>query len=542
MNPQTLLQQALAARLLPPDATLPEQSARPWPVIVLTGIGAWLAVIPLSLMIGLLLDDALRSGLVLYLLGVALLVAAVIVLRQTDLPLFVEQLALPALMLGGGCLAFALARDESDKTTLFVMLVVSLVLSWQIEKGWLRALLGALAAVLALWWVAPTQLERDGTVVFWFASHVLLLLWLAASHWQNRFLLQAERASLAVWLEKFSDGWIVALLLVLIGLSGSSFLLGHTNGASVTLGLMHARSTVELFQSASSVALAVLAVLLFARQQALARPQQWLLAGPALALALLAWQLPGMGMALLMLVCLLGLERRALASLAALAVLWIIGSFYYLLSMTLSQKALLLCALGAMLGLGAFLTRGQSLAPAAANSPPGTPPPLSMPRMSAPLLAGLAGALCLLLVNFQIWQKQDLITRGQPVWIKLLPVDPRSLMQGDFMRLNFAVPQVSQALTDSTRPHAVAGRDARGVATLTRIWHEGDTLAAGELRIELTPKNGQWVVVTDAWFFEEGKGAPLELAKYGEFRVLPNGRALLVGLADEQLKPLTRAP
>ena len=59
-----------------------------------------------------------------------------------------------------------------------------------------------------------------------------------------------------------------------------------------------------------------------------------------------------------------------------------------------------------------------------------------------------------------------------------------------------------------------------------------------ELAIELTPKDGRWTVVTDAWFFAEGQAARWAKAKYGEFRVDGRGQALLVGLRGPQLEPL----
>jgi uncharacterized membrane-anchored protein len=65
-------------------------------------------------------------------------------------------------------------------------------------------------------------------------------------------------------------------------------------------------------------------------------------------------------------------------------------------------------------------------------------------------------------------------------------------------------------------------------------------LAADELRITLTPKNGQWILVSDAWYFREGDAPLWEKARYGEFRVLPDGTALLVGMADADLKPIGR--
>ncbi len=80
-------------------------------------------------------------------------------------------------------------------------------------------------------------------------------------------------------------------------------------------------------------------------------------------------------------------------------------------------------------------------------------------------------------------------------------------------------------------------RDAQGVATAVRL-DDGTPLAADELCIELTPKGGRWILVTDAWFFSEGEAQRWAAARFGEFRVQADGRALLVGLRGADLKPL----
>src|SRR5207248_6657431 len=120
-------------------------------------------------------------------------------------------------------------------------------------------------------------------------------------------------------------------------------------------------------------------------------------------------------------------------------------------------------------------------------------------------------------------------------FVELAPVDPRSLMQGDYMQLSFRVPDAGARPLAGERPRVVARRDDRGVATLLRL-DAGTPLAPDELRIELTPKNGRWTLVTDAWFFREGEGERWARAKYGEFRVDADGRALLVGLRGAGLQ------
>ena len=164
-------------------------------------------------------------------------------------------------------------------------------------------------------------------------------------------------------------------------------------------------------------------------------------------------------------------------------------------------------------------------------------------KRDAHLWSLLGGALLTLVVaNGAIWQKENLIAHGTKVFVPLAPVDPRSLMQGDYMRLNFV------AINDTTlppladlggkRPHMVVKLDARGVANGVRLHQEDAALAVDEMLIELTPKEGRWVMVTDAWFFKEGDAALWQTAKFGEFRVLPDGRALLVGMADADLKAI----
>ena len=140
-----------------------------------------------------------------------------------------------------------------------------------------------------------------------------------------------------------------------------------------------------------------------------------------------------------------------------------------------------------------------------------------------------------------VWTNERILSGGQTVLLELAPVDRRSLMQGDYMALRFAFTEsmapLNTELAAGQRPHVVALRDGRGIATQVRP-DLGAPLATNELRIELTPKNGDWVLVTDAWFFKEGEADRWALAKFGEFRVAPNGRALLVGLRGADLKQL----
>jgi uncharacterized membrane-anchored protein len=256
-------------------------------------------------------------------------------------------------------------------------------------------------------------------------------------------------------------------------------------------------------------------------------------AGVAVGLLVLAWFMPALGAVLLAIaLCTCG-HRWRLATAGALAAAWIAGAFYYALAWPLATKAIVLVVAGAWLGAMARWGWRDDVRHASPADASAKPPRAVLVGIAASAFATLAVA------NIGIWHKQSLIENGQAVFIRIAPVDPRSLMQGDYMRLDFSVPSDvarDRELT-SERPRVVTRRDERGVATLLRR-DTGAPLAPGEFVIELTPKNGQWTVVTDAWFFAEGEGERWAKARYGEFRVDGKGRALLVGLRGAQLEAL----
>ena len=59
--------------------------------------------------------------------------------------------------------------------------------------------------------------------------------------------------------------------------------------------------------------------------------------------------------------------------------------------------------------------------------------------MSRNVLVFLGLALALGVPNYAIIQKERLLASGTPVLEELAPVDPRSLIQGDYMRLDYAI-------------------------------------------------------------------------------------------------------
>jgi uncharacterized membrane-anchored protein len=530
-----VLQAAQAEGLLPAGAGLPHDDGRPWPVVLLTALGAWLATLPLLGVIGMLLGDLIEKSIGPYLIGALLIAGALVVLRSRELPLFVEQLAFPALLTGGGALGFGLFRDLGAGAGAALLALIALGVASGIRAAWLRVLLGAAAAVLVAVALTPGRWlldGRSGLAGWWWSWHIVMAAWLVA-------VAAPRRSGLAAAIESVAAGWLLATLAGLAWWSGMSFLVGGTLGGGLAgevareLGQRRSTGTLWQVQQALSASLALAAAVWAARRWPGLRHPAY--AGAALVLVALAAFMPSLGAVLLALAWCTTSSRWRLAGAAGVAAAWIVGAFYYQLAWPLTTKAAVMAAAGALLGALAAWAARRGVSEAVDDVAAAAPAPRAHWGLAASLLAVLAVA------NVGIWQKEQLIRHGRPVFVELAPVDPRSLMQGDFMRLNFSLPgepaERRAGMLRVDRPRVLARTDERGVATLLRM-ADGTAPAAGELSIELAPKDGRWILVTDAWFFAEGEAERWARARYGEFRVDARGRALLVGLRGPALEPL----
>jgi uncharacterized membrane-anchored protein len=146
------------------------------------------------------------------------------------------------------------------------------------------------------------------------------------------------------------------------------------------------------------------------------------------------------------------------------------------------------------------------------------------------------GGLVLVLVtaNASVLDRERLIAAGTPVLLELAPVDPRSLIQGDYMRLDYAITRQlidSQAAWPRTGQIVVA-LDGNGVARFVRR-HDGRTpVGRDEHLLAYGRKHGRIHVGTDAFHFQEGHAGAYATARYGELRVARSGTNVLIGLRD----------
>jgi uncharacterized membrane-anchored protein len=144
-------------------------------------------------------------------------------------------------------------------------------------------------------------------------------------------------------------------------------------------------------------------------------------------------------------------------------------------------------------------------------------------------------------VNLQIAGKERVVREGRTVLLPLAPVDPRSLLQGDYMALRYAMAnEVAAAATaaEIDQGTVVVELDENDIARLVAL-DRGQPLGAEQQRLVFRKRGDAVRLASDAFFFEEGQGEYFAAARYGELRVAEDGTAVLVGLRDEAVTPLT---
>lgn len=139
--------------------------------------------------------------------------------------------------------------------------------------------------------------------------------------------------------------------------------------------------------------------------------------------------------------------------------------------------------------------------------------------------------------NWSVYQKEQTLRDGQLVLFELAPVDPRSLMQGDYMRLNYK--EASSDLINEqndTRGYAILQTDSNQVGEIVRLQNTLEPVNDNELVIKYKIINRRLFLGAESFFFEEGQDTLYQNAMYGGLKVDDKGQSLLIGLYDENFQ------
>ena len=138
------------------------------------------------------------------------------------------------------------------------------------------------------------------------------------------------------------------------------------------------------------------------------------------------------------------------------------------------------------------------------------------------------------LLGIVVGTKETLLRTGKTVKLELVPIDPRSLMQGDYVRLNYKISTPSQGarLEGRYKVTLVLSKDESGIHQFESFYepemvlNEDDALITGWVHA-----GGRLVFGIESYFVPENTGRAVEsTARYGIVKLSKTGDALLVGI------------
>ena len=259
-------------------------------------------------------------------------------------------------------------------------------------------------------------------------------------------------------------------------------------------------------------------------------------------------------------------DSRAFFGLLVFAFVVYLGGFYYQLSIPLLYKGVLLVSFAVIFAIVTLFLHARYKAPSQSAVE-------NHPVFKAPIwLVGVFVIALLGAVNYKVQQFEDVLVTGKPIVLKIAPVDPRSLMQGDYMVLNYAIlsefqqsqvlPESNESLESNEPIDTVESNETTGIDESSPSEKKAYILvhldknhvatfceAQSEIPTDFkhcTPNvylpiryNGGWLpeLPSQDYFFAEGKGEYYAQAEYAEYR-FKDGILLLARLLDKDLKGL----
>ncbi|MDR2212592.1 MAG: GDYXXLXY domain-containing protein [Pseudomonadales bacterium] len=492
-----------------------------WPLVALSGFGALLTAAPLLVFLVVAVFDSAFAGPGL-ISGVGMVSAgAGILLLRGGAPLGFRQLCgLIVLTLGAALVGIAMLDGFVEEIG-FALAALATLAAYLTPPRWVRLLCGfaALPAFIFSIFARASFFSFDDFISF--GINFLNLIVVAGA---VILLVLTPRQDALGRARDFFMGWSVAGLLALMLFAGRPFLIG-----AGVLDDFDSLFFARWSNTALSIACASLsAAFLLWRRPELRKPPAFAVAACAI---LLSWYAPTLGAALALIAAALLAGAHTLAVAASVAIVWILSTFYYSLVWPLAQKGYFLMTLGVALALALLLSRQRATAV------------FTMPRFtSGAALFILLGALASIGIAGQaIISAERLLREGRVIYLALAPADPRSLLQGDYMRLAFDTRNLPDPEYASGPSLALANVDERSVATLQTLVPANTVAAPDQILLQIRAKSGRWFIGSDAFYFQEGTADLYENAKFGQFRVGPNGRMLLSALADQELRLLPQA-
>jgi hypothetical protein len=324
-----LVNGGIASGDLPDDAG----DMTPWYVRAMIGTAAWIAALFLVLSIGVGLAELLKSPMATGVAGLIICAAAIALMRADPAGVFASQLALAGSLAGQALVAYALLHSAH----------------WSELLPWFW--LGAFETVLVI--LAPNYLHR---VLSTLGVAVAASFALVAFGWWSLFPALVAAAFVAVQLNEARLASRAALwqpvatglaLAAVFSASGAMF----GPGEIALLGVRRSMAAPQWVGGVAIASVLIAAVWALLRDADVPAKSRVAIATwvAVVALAAAAWPVPGLTVALIVMLVAFATGHTALLGFAILAMLGALGHYYYSLQTTLLAKSGALLATGLVL-------------------------------------------------------------------------------------------------------------------------------------------------------------------------------------------------
>jgi uncharacterized membrane-anchored protein len=526
LNPEQLWNTLKSSQLVSGDVPKDSEMSIPWYIRVMQGFAGWLAAIFLLVFFGVMFGQLFRQANSSLLMVVGLLCnAASYVIIKNDKNDFLSQFGMAVSLCGQLMFAIGLFWMfdfyRLNGVPFFMLAVYQIILSWLIPNfihRFLTTVFGLLSFLIALNIFGVYGIGTALTAV------VLAFIWLREEQWgTNRNFWEPIGFALATTIV-ISNGFLLSRKFLFYNFreEKSGWLFEHAAQLSSIL--------------ISLVIINVVWTLLKEYRKNLDENSTRLALFASIVLVIISYKIFGMSAGLLVVILGFARQRISLMVLGSLAVLSFFSWYYYNLHVTLLVKSIYLVVMGAV-----FMFCWYVLPKLTHTLQTRNKDWFQLRSLSKQKLSAIAAVILVLVaVNFNIRGKQQLLKDGEIVLLKLAPVDPRSIMQGDFMRLRFDLQ--NKILNDKNRGsheqgYIVVNRGENNLAVFEKIYNN-EELKQNQFLIPYKIRNYRVILTTDAFYFQEGKAAHFQKAEYGEFRVSKDGDVLLSNMVDKDFKIL----
>ncbi|MDX8344169.1 GDYXXLXY domain-containing protein [Rossellomorea sp. YZS02] len=208
---------------------------------------------------------------------------------------------------------------------------------------------------------------------------------------------------------------------------------------------------------------------------------------------------------------------------------------YYDLAWKLVHKSLLMAVLGVLfLAVAVYLDRKTGPEQSSHSI-------LAGKKLRILLIVFLQGGW----IGYQVYSNESLLQNGETIILDLQPVDPRSLLQGDYVELNYAISQLEDTSIDDNGPITIVLRkneqgthEYAGVYRFNGKWHTPYETKSGDVLLngKVTSSWDNHVQITygiEHFFIPEGTGMDVEgKLKAAVVKVSDKGDGFFVRLLD----------